>query len=321
MDADKAATAIQELIDERRVSVTDTETHCRIRDGDLQQLSHSIYIPREAWEGLRRFEQEYLRCYAASLQGTRAVLVGRSAGRVNGIWVLPHPQEEVELALPNGRPSAKKRQFPGHRYRYMALPPEHIVTRGRLRYTDPIRTAIDIARFFEFHHGLAAFDSLLAGLDSDRANQRWLEISAMMKQMGGTFGIERARHAFRHVTNLSESAAESHVRAILLKHGIEAEVQMIIGKYRVDLLIDGWLIIEVDGYGKFADKPHDKVMEQVKRENWLKSQRYEVYRIFTDQIWDERIWIAEIRAILEAGPRGPVRVPALRHSPRQKGAA
>ena len=101
------------------------------------------------------------------------------------------------------------------------------------------------------------------------------------------------------------------MRVILLEHGIEPELQMWIGKYRVDLLW-GKVIIEVDGYMKYEDKPHDQLMEQMKRENWLKEQSYEVVRIYpSDILRDPDACIARIRQAKElADARGPVLVEA-----------
>jgi very-short-patch-repair endonuclease len=51
----------------------------------------------------------------------------------------------------------------------------------------------------------------------------------------------------------SESGIESIVRFLLGEKGIRAEIQVRIdGVGRVDLLIDGWLIIEIEG-GSHAD--------------------------------------------------------------------
>lgn len=268
-----------------------------------------MFVDEDDWRSLRRFQKEIVRCYAAGLNSTRAVLVGRSAARIGGLWVLPTDDELVELALPNGRPSARSRWFEGHEYRYMRIPEEDLVEVGGVRYTDSIRTAIDVARFHGFRHGLVAFDSVLEGHNRQTARAIWKRINRELKRMAGTANVGDARLAHLHATHNSESPYESFVRAVLIELGIRFEIQVVVGPYRVDILVDGWLVIEVDGYVKFEDKPHDAVLKQMERENWLRSHHFEVMRLFTSQVLDPAAWIVDLERLLAtAGQRVPVTI-------------
>lgn len=85
---------------------------------------------------------------------------------------------------------------------------------------------------------------------------------------------------------------------------------------RVDLLWEQ-LVIEIDGESKYEDVPHQTVMRQLKRENWLKEQGYEVLRLFPAEILrDEQRCIERVvEAKARADARGPVRVPASQDRP------
>lgn len=117
------------IVDIRGVAATDTETHARVQSGALTQLTKSMYCDTEAWNGLKDHEQTFLRCCAASRQSTKAVLVGRSAARINGVWVVAQ-SEPVTLAVPSGQPPSVAGSWTGYTYRYMQLPIDDILSDG-----------------------------------------------------------------------------------------------------------------------------------------------------------------------------------------------
>ena len=118
----------------------------------------------------------------------------------------------------------------------------------------------------------------------------------MMQRMRGTKGIGRARHALAKATNRSESTYETLLRLILEKYGIKCHAQVIIGPYRVDLLV-GDLIIEVDGWGKMKEGPEEAYEKQINRENWLKEQGFKVIRVTPKEI--DRNEVAVVRRVLD----------------------
>lgn len=308
MNDDKMDLLLQDLLDTRRLCSGDTAPFDDIDGGLLERLTGNVYTDSAVWAGLKRHEQQFLRCYAAACQSRDAVLVGRSAGRIGNLWVHAMNREFVELAMPNGQPTSKARWFEGHIYRSMKVPDEDIVQIGDVRFTDSARTAIDIARFHGFLEGLIAFDSILSRHNARTAEELIRHIERKMRRMRGMKGIATARLALQHATNLSESPYETWVRGVLLQNGVEAVPQMCFGQYRADLLIDGILIVEIDGYSKFDDKPHHEVLRQVKRENFLRSVGAEVERIFTDEVRDkQQRWLQRVeQARVRAAQRGPL---------------
>lgn len=252
------------------------------------KVSATRFVPTATWQSLRPHEREYLRCYAAALSAHRAVLVSRSAARVSGIWVMPTKEEVIELGARGGGVPSKS-QWPDRTVYLYGQVPDIDVRKldalggsgeePKIRLTARARTAVDIARMHGARHGVVAMDSLYrleAGVPD--------AIESTLDRLAGKRGIAQARRAFELSTHISESPFESLIRVLMIEDGIPAKPQMWIGHYvRVDFLW-GQLVIEVDGYMKYEDKPHEAVMAQLKRENWIREQGYEVVRLFTSEI-------------------------------------
>lgn len=306
-----------------------------LRRGDAalqpcHRISSSRFVPETAWNDLKRHEQEYLRCYATALSAHRSVLVGRSAARVTGLWVIPAEEELVELAA-RGRNVPSKSQWPeGAVYRHGAIPDMDIRAfdalngSGRERpllVTTPARSAVDIARWHGLHHGVVALDSLLRDHNWHQAQALRAQVETVLGRLAGKRGIDDAREALRLATSLSDSPFESLMRTLLHQRGIEVLQQMWIGRdYRVDLLW-GTLVIEIDGYIKYEDKPHAALMEQLKREDWIKEQGYTVIRLYpVDILRDPEQCIQRVLAKKQdADARPTVRVEATHSRPRGGG--
>ena len=289
MDAKRAEELAQLLIDVRRIPARDAKTRAWLQDAALHQLTKSIFITNEVWWDLLPHELEYLRCVAASSQSKKAVLVGRSAARVSGVWVMPAKRERVQLCLPSGRPPSTKGADLGYEYLFMALADDDIVRSGSLRFTNVVRTAIDIARTGTFVEGVVAFESILSGCNDFAAKQIRIHIRRKIELMRGTKGIGKARHTLAEATTLSVSPYETWLRLVLEAHGYRVRAQMQIGPYRVDLLVDENCVVEVDGRAKYGDVPQDVVMKQRKREDWLREKGFYVLRVYTSDVgkWSE----------------------------------
>ena len=277
------------------------------------QLTASKYVLEDEWYALQRHEKSALRCYAVGVTGRKSVLIGRSAGCLNGLWILSNETASVELAMPSGNPPPRSQWPDGVLYRYVRLSASDITTvgpRGEVRVTTPIRSAIDIARFHSLRDGVVAMDSLFAGLTLGQQRAKWKEVHDHLKRMAGHKYIGRAHDAFDLSIHLSESAYESLFRVILAEHGIAVEVQKWIGPFRVDLLW-GQLAIEIDGASKYEDVAKGTVVKQLQRENFIKEQGYEVIRLFPSEILRNeadcvaRVREAKARADLRGAPGRP----------------
>ena len=285
----------EKLVDVRRVSSVDTETHRRISEGEMVQLTKSMYFCAATWKKLKEHERAFLKCYAAGCQSRRAVLIGCSAARLNGVWTIAR-NDPVTLAVPNGQPHSLSGDWTGYEYRYRQIPEADIIYDGPVRYTDAIRTAIDIARERGVREGVIAIDSVLSG-HGDHLHQELLhQFRATIARLAGTKGIANAREALPRASRLSDSPYESLLRLILDAHGVPYRTQAMIGRYRVDFLIGDTLVVEVDGWEKYEEVPHDVLRKQRVRDDWLAEHGYKVLHFYTGDIrGDEDTLIQRIR--------------------------
>ena len=284
---------------------------------DCVKLSATKYIRASDWEQLKRYEQDYLKCYASGTAAHTGLLVGRSAGQFWGLWVLPLKKEFVELAHTSGKPPSTTQWPPGVIYRHMPIASvdyqefEAVDGTGSsiLRVTTLERTIVDIARLHGLRHGVAALDWWLKGDTPINVQVKQKQITTTIARLTGKKGIAVAREALVMSVSLSESPYESLFRIILFENGITAQPQMWIGRHvRVDLLVDQ-LVIEIDGAMKYEDLTHQTVLKQLKRENWLREQGYEVLRLFPSEILhDEQ---ACVQRVIDAYQRSQSRGPAL----------
>ena len=268
-----------------------------------RRLSANKFVPEAAWEALEHHEGEFLRCYAAGTGARKAVLVGRSAAVIHGMWTLPDHHAAVTLAVPGKKPPARASWPEGVEYSCMGIPPVDVATivcatpGDVLRVTTPVRTAVDVARLHGVREGVVAMDSLLSK-KSPAEQQRILgELEATIGRLAGKKGIANARQAFQWCSGWSESAYESLMRVILLERGIVAEEQMWVGRYVRPDLLWGQLAIEIDGAVKLKHNAEEAAQDQLDRENWLKEQGFKILRVTPSEI--NRNEVAVVRRVLD----------------------
>ena len=118
---------------------------------------------------------------------------------------------------------------------------------GGVRLTSRIRTLVDCARTLPLEEAVAVIDSALR-----QGSVTAEELSSAARSASGP-GSAKVRHAFSLADGRAESVLESVLRVVLRLAGVGAEPQVVIrvGEEfvaRVDLLVDGWLVIEADGF-------------------------------------------------------------------------
>lgn len=270
-----------------------------VRPGDAdkqpcKKLSRNKFIAISDWETLMRHEAEFLRAYAMGAGSPTSALVLRSAAAVHNMWTMPvsgAAETPVYLANPKSRPRGKKSWPTGVEYVRMSIPEIDLYefkpkgTQDTLRLTTTVRTAVDIARLQGVRAGVVAMDSLFTTAQTkNERNQIKAKLETTIDRMSGKMGIDDARQALEWSSTLSESPYETLVRLFLRERDIIVQEQMWIGQFaRADLLW-GQVIIEIDGQVKLDDNPKQTAIDQLERENWLRSQNYEVVRLTTHLI-------------------------------------
>lgn len=270
-------------------------TKTRTANAHCTRLAPQVTVDAQAYTSLPVHEQTRLRCLAAALSAHRAVLAACSAARVHRLWVLSaRGEEDIELALAGGTAPPNAQVPPGWRYHKMKLPPGDIVSVSEgdtsVRATSPARTVVDLARLHGFVRGLVAADSYLA-----RGYER-AALEAVAGRLKGTRGIGQARQVIAAAIGVSESPYESLARGLLIHSGLaqrhRVEPQARIGAFRVDLLIDGWLVLEVDGAAKYDGQTYGRAVEDVirserDREVYLQNQGFVVRRVTPRQLFSD----------------------------------
>ncbi len=154
--------------------------------------------------------------------------------------------------------------------------------------------------------GIVAFPRALRHLPTelDPAFAVAILDSAVRKQLCTTWELSaefetapRLARALRHVDARAESGTESVARERLRSAGIEAELQVQIGKHRVDLLISGRLVVELDSK-EFHDT--ESAFEKDRRRDAELTRRgYRVLRFsYAQALYDWPACLAAIRAAL-----------------------
>lgn len=278
-----------ELVDKRKLA------HDTFPDGEYVELEPAVWFPAATWGELKYHERQWLRVEAAAMVSNAAVLVGRSAARKLGMWVISRGEEPVEVALPSRSVSQSRAQSGRYAFRFSKLRrDEQLVYEGHCLST-PIRTFIDIARYHGFLEGLIAADYLLRrGIERDA-------IEKEIRKMGRAKGIGVARRCLEHAIPNSNSAYESLARGLLIEAGIGPVVaQAQIERYFADLLVQGWLIIEIDGEIKYErDDAGEVWKKEFSRQKRIGNNGYVILR-FESRLLREQphVFIAEVRAAL-----------------------
>lgn len=277
------------VVDTRRL------THGSFPDGDFVELDPVIWFPADEWAGLTYHEKQWLWVEAAAMTSASAVLVGRSAARKLGMWVISAGEERVEVALPSRGSSKERRQSGRYKFHHSSLrADEQLIYEGH-RVTNPIRTFIDIARHHGFVEGLIAADYLL------RRGKNRSDVERAIRRMGRAKGIAVARRCLEHAIDNSDSPYESLARALLIEAGIGPVVaQAQIERYYADLLVKGWLIIEIDGEIKYEGNDVDEVLRAERHRQKRIGNKGYVFLRFSPSFLRKHPekFIAEVRAAL-----------------------
>lgn len=123
------------------------------------------------------------------------------------------------------------------------------------------------------HQELCTVDDLRAVIDSGRLRR----------------GIGAARRAVALADGRAESPGESRLRAIIAESPFAYDLQVNVGGpgggYRVDLLVDGCVVVEYDGEEKYEGiEGKVALIAEKRREDWIRSRRYGLMRVMKDEL-------------------------------------
>lgn len=288
--------------------------------GAWVRVRYGAYTERFLWSRLDDEGRRALRDRAAVLVcDDDAVLSHASAARRLGLASYDISDELTHvIRREHGRTS---RTQAGVTHHQMALPLEQIVDVAGVRVTDPLRTAMDIARDYGFHAGVVTADSALH-LGASKVELEARAVALTTEAHGPTM---RAVAEFADAG--AETPLESLGRILLASIGVtEVETQYEIwlpnGRLAV---VDMYsrehdFVFECDGRIKYRDQvdasgrtrsPDDVVWDEKRREDMLRGLGHGVVRVTWADTVPENHYRAGQRVLRDMALQGR-RLPGLR---------
>ncbi|QTH59384.1 hypothetical protein J5O04_11380 [Corynebacterium hindlerae] len=280
------------LLDHRSKNLGDYSFWRDIRTKNKIQIHGHIFADRDAFLALPPWERSRIRALACGYSSEIAVVCGLSAARLWKLPVIPHTTP-TEMALPLKKRSPRKSVWPPRTvYRNAFLPTECIIRFTKFSVTTPARTVIDTARWHDFATSLAVADGFLRNHGTRKHLLRELD------RIGRAKGSAQARRVIDSATPLSMNAAESWARAQILESHlrlsslkVQAEIWAEGQQHFADLLINNWLIVEVDGDQKYSGRYGSELeitAEELRREKRLKNKGFEFLRVNWAMLQEQR---------------------------------
>lgn len=277
-------------------------THHRAKWENLKHkavfLAREVAIHADHFHDLPPWEKTRLRALAAGRACYKAVVVGKSAARLWGMPVLR--DDPTTLCLPDSPPPPRSQWFPGTQYRNWKLPHSDITELEGCRVARRSRVIFDVARHGSLADALVLTDHVLhQGLISKP------ELSQKLERFAGLPGIKKARLAVELADRRSESPLESQARAQCIEAEIpDVQIQVnVLPGIRVDFLIGGFLVAEIDGREKYQSA--EDVWEEKKRHDALVNAGFQVIRITNAKlntfVGNESEFIYDVKSRLELG--------------------
>lgn len=276
-----------QLVDVRGCVEPGTQRRQALLQGGLKRLSTSHAMDTTAFDALRIHQQHWARAYCVGLSVREAAITGRASAYLNDMWVANTPLEPVALAARHVPPRS---QWPdGVQYIKARLAEKDLVRGTAMSTTSPLRTFLDVARLDGAAHALVIADWLVK-----RGKFTSAQLQTLVELQPTFPGKVAARFAAQHASPRPDSAPEAYARGLLLAAGItdvQANVWVLDGKYRVDLLINGWLIVEIDGGVKYDGttygKTDDELRKEKRRQDEIENDRFKVLR-FSPRYLEQR---------------------------------
>lgn len=286
------------LIDLTRLAHTDHVMHDQLADGSLIKLTAEVAMDAVNYKSLHPWNQATARAFAVGMTKDKAVIGGQAAARLWGLQTLSI-EKVVVCHLPGSTKPPSPKQWPsGVQYRFGYLGSDDIREYHGIRVTSLMRLLLDIAHYEGLHAAVVVIDS---------ARRQYPELTAaeLNRRLEGYRryrGLRVLRGAIKLSVPNSDSAQETRARLILHEanlpgiRSIQPQVRFSRDKvgrfYVVDFLVNGWIIVEIDGRSKYRtnspEQLDDALMAERDREKFFTNQGYVVLRIEPKQLDGEK---------------------------------
>jgi very-short-patch-repair endonuclease len=180
----------------------------------------------------------------------------------------------------------------------------HTPKHGRLRFTGDHRLPIASLEDTVIHGLTCLADVDAIAMAQSAMTQHGLPRAVLEAELTAKY-YGPARKRLAKADGLSESVPEISARLLFESAGLRFDRQaQIAGVGRVDFLIDGWLIVEINGFQFHSSRAAWR--KDMSRSNIAQTQAYAVLSYAPEQIWNSPdMVLKEIHAVLKRGrPRG-----------------
>lgn len=222
----------------------------------------------------------------------RGVASHASAARLHGLE-LWRPVSGIDVTVrPGSRPAGA-----GVRVHRADLHPDELDV--RLPITSVLRTALDCGRSLPLPDAVVILDSAMRGGAVKAAT---LRVAAEAARGHGAVALRRA---VDHADALAGSPLESALRLLLALVDADVRSQVKIpgvGPGPVDFVLDGWLVIEADGFEFHSDRTAYRTDRA--RGNELAARGYTLLRFTWEDVRLRPGWVlAQVVRTLRTGPK------------------
>ena len=260
---------------------------------ELARVRRGVYLGSETWRSLSDVERHAVQMDAARLVARGEPVFSHESAAVRlGIPVLGALPERVRVVVPPGR---SRSSGAVQRLKRTLAEGEVVELDDGMRVTSPARTAVE----------LAASRSLLTGIIAishvrNRFGTPVAELAAVVRALGASAGVPRARIALERSSDGSESPLESLVVARCHDLGFALPEQQVVvrgidgARYRIDFSWrEGRVLGEADGRAKYFDpairgrSEADEVLWREKaREDAVRPLCERFLRVTWSEAWD-----------------------------------
>lgn len=246
-------------------------------------LTPEVAVPRRVMAGLRDWEVEWLRGAAVALACRSAVVTGRHAARLWGIGVHGvEPDGVVDLLFPGERRASSMDRWSGNvRYFSTLLPESEYTCLEGFRLATPWRAVRDIAIRDSELEAIVAIDSLrnvISGPDD-------LHLRKILGA-GRYHGKARVRRLIELSCTGSQSPLETWGREQLRRARLpeitsvrlQVRIDVAHQQFWVDMVINGWLVVEFDGGVKY-DGDDQALRKEARRHHLIVNAGWTMLRV------------------------------------------
>lgn len=241
----------------------------------------------------------------------KAVATGAVVRPARGVVALPSCREDLLAAVVCGAVLSCLSAARDHGLPVIADPPVHVVApRGSERVwagavvhrrdvphdgrrTAVLQTVLDVLRCAPVHEAVAI---------ADHAVRHDLVTMVELSRAGSRLRTnDRARRRLGLVDARAASPPESWARVFLELAGYHVEIQVFIDEVGwIDILLDGWLVVEIDGR-EYHERGKAFVNDR-RRDRAAYPQGYLVIRFPGAEVLRQEYFLAEVARVHRAGP-------------------